>query len=167
MPRKKPRKEIKLNLGCNEWNIKGFINIDIDKNDKIKPDLQADCSDLPFEDNSVDEIYAGHMLEHFDMTENVLEEWHRVLKPGGRITICIPDIERALKELREGRITLHWFNQVVYGAADRKRQEHHEAYTIDILASKMNVYFKDLMEVTACPYWVADVPWQSTITAIK
>ena len=37
-----------------------------------------------FEDNSIEEIYASHVLEYFDKYEvvNVLKEWNRVLKPG-------------------------------------------------------------------------------------
>ncbi len=164
-----------LNLGCNVWNITSedpkvkWINIDADSNDDIKPDLQCRAEELPFEDNSVDEIYAGHLLEHFDMNdgEKALKEWKRVLKPGGIITITVPDVEKGLKCLLKGEIGLDWFNQIVYGSPERERQEHYQAFTMDILAHTMSKHFKNLTQVDDCPYWVKKVNWQSAIQATK
>ena len=38
-----------------------------------------------------DEIYAGHVAEHVDDVKASLGRWFKVLKPGGRITITVPD----------------------------------------------------------------------------
>ncbi len=49
-----------------------------------------------FPDNTFDEIYASHVVEHFDYMgelENTLKEWNRVLVPGGRIMISVPDLD--------------------------------------------------------------------------
>lgn len=49
-----------------------------------------------FEDNTFSEIYASHIVEHLDyMGEltNTLTEWNRVLIPGGRIYISVPDLD--------------------------------------------------------------------------
>lgn len=49
-----------------------------------------------FEDDTFWELYASHVLEHFDYTNElglVLGEWYRVLKPGGRIYISVPDLD--------------------------------------------------------------------------
>jgi len=49
-----------------------------------------------FEDGIFWELYASHVLEHFDYTNElglVLKEWYRVLKPGGRIYISVPDLD--------------------------------------------------------------------------
>jgi SAM-dependent methyltransferase len=52
---------------------------------------------LPFPDNSVDYLYASHVLEHFypDVGQNILRDAHRVLKKGGRMRICVPDLKHA------------------------------------------------------------------------
>lgn len=48
---------------------------------------------LGFPDDTFDEIFASHVLEHIPWykAETVLSEWLRVLKPGGRLTIWVPD----------------------------------------------------------------------------
>ena len=90
---------IKLNLGCYKDIRKNFLNIDIfEKN----ADIKADVSNLyMFKDNSVDFIYAAHILEHFPAKDtkeiksaiNVLKEWHRILKNGRKLQIKVPDFD--------------------------------------------------------------------------
>ena len=49
-----------------------------------------------FADGTFAEIYASHVLEHFDYVEElprVLAEWHRVLAPGGVLRLSVPDID--------------------------------------------------------------------------
>lgn len=49
-----------------------------------------------FATDSLEEIYASHVLEHFDYAgeiEDVLREWYRVLKPGGKLFVSVPDLE--------------------------------------------------------------------------
>jgi SAM-dependent methyltransferase len=54
-------------------------------------DVVADMSrGLPFRDNSLDGIYAYHVLEHLDDFLGAIGEIWRVLKPGGRAYIKSP-----------------------------------------------------------------------------
>lgn len=49
-----------------------------------------------FPDETFSEIYASHILEHFDYMNSLraaLKEWHRVLKKGGKIYISVPDLD--------------------------------------------------------------------------
>lgn len=65
-------------------------------------DYLGDCSDLSqFEGNSIDEIYVSHVLEHLGHTgefEHALKGFFRVLKPGGTLSVGVPDM-RVLCEL--------------------------------------------------------------------
>jgi radical SAM protein with 4Fe4S-binding SPASM domain len=81
----------KLHLGCGDIILPDFINCDLFN---PKADLKCDVAKLPFEDNSIDEIYASHIIEHFHFYEamDVLKEWCRVLKPGGKVMIETPDM---------------------------------------------------------------------------
>ncbi len=78
---------IKLNIGSGDIKLPGYKNIDGKFGD--------DITKLKYEDNSVDEIYASHVLEYFDQFEcvDVLREWFRVLKKGGIIRIAVPNFE--------------------------------------------------------------------------
>jgi predicted SAM-dependent methyltransferase len=49
-----------------------------------------------FEDATFEHLYASHVLEHFDYVNEimvVLVEWRRVLKPGGRLWVSVPDLD--------------------------------------------------------------------------
>lgn len=82
----------KLHLGCGTRHIPGFIHIDI--LDAPHIDYRCLVNQLSdFADESVSLIYASHILEHFGRheVEGVLNEWHRVLAPGGVLRIAVPD----------------------------------------------------------------------------
>lgn len=83
---------VRLTVGSGRYRILGdFVHVDIDPS--VNPDLVADARALPYEDASVDEIFAGHVLEHFDWDEGqqALAEWKRVLRPGGKLGVVVPD----------------------------------------------------------------------------
>jgi predicted SAM-dependent methyltransferase len=60
-------------------------------------DHVANASDLRlFEDNSFDQIYASHVVEHFDYKDQLgetLKEWFRVLRPAGTLCVSVPDLD--------------------------------------------------------------------------
>lgn len=55
-------------------------------------DLVHDLNRIPypFEDNHFDEVHATHVIEHVDSILAVMEEIHRICKPGARVTIITP-----------------------------------------------------------------------------
>ena len=90
--------EIKLNIGAGSTVIEGFTPID--------RKLGSEAFPLPYADGSVDEIRASHILEHFTFGDasKAMEEWSRVLKPGGRIRISVPDVDKVLKDETPNRL---------------------------------------------------------------
>jgi predicted SAM-dependent methyltransferase len=83
---------LKLHLGCGTRYIPGFIHVDI--LDAPHIDYRSSVDNLcDFKDDSVDLIYASHVLEHFGRyeVEAVLKGWYRVLAPGGVLRIAVPD----------------------------------------------------------------------------
>lgn len=85
--------QLKLHLACGHDYKEDYINVDLYPVEGVVTDAQFDVAKLPYEDNSIDEIRAFHIIEHFDWHEGnrVLEEWYRVLKPGGRLWLETPD----------------------------------------------------------------------------
>lgn len=80
----------KLNLGCGKNIKEGYINIDLYKGDGVDIILNLEEARLPFPENSVDEIYISHALEHISNRYNLILECHRVLKPRGKLIIYLP-----------------------------------------------------------------------------
>lgn len=89
--------KIKLNLGCGNDIKDGYINIDR-YNNTGNVDMSADIGNLPFENESVDEIYTSHVFEHIPINEiyGVVEEWKRVLKPNGDLILRLPNLEHEI-----------------------------------------------------------------------
>lgn len=88
----------KLHLGCGKIDFPGFINVDLADFPHIQHKRAVD--DLsPFENESVDLIYASHVFEYFSPAEvpAVLAEWRRVLKPGGVLKLAVPDFEGLIR----------------------------------------------------------------------
>jgi len=75
---------LKLNLGSGDYPLKGYVNLDAVRDEKIFP--------LEYV-NAVDEIRASHVLEHFPhgQVARVLENWVAALKPGGILKLAVPD----------------------------------------------------------------------------
>jgi SAM-dependent methyltransferase len=51
----------------------------------------GDVRDIPFADGTFDAIYSMGTIEHFDETERAVHEMARVLKPGGRAIVGVPN----------------------------------------------------------------------------
>lgn len=81
---------IKLNIGAGSTVIDGFTAIDRKFGTEAYP--------LPYNDEVVDEIRCSHLLEHLTFKEasEAMDEWARVLKPGGRIRISVPDVDKCI-----------------------------------------------------------------------
>ena len=84
---------MKLHIGGEEkkegWKI---LNI------QQKPDVDfiGDITDLgQFDDNSIEEIYASHVVEHVAQkkVETTLKGIHRVLKDSGKFYVSVPDMD--------------------------------------------------------------------------
>jgi predicted SAM-dependent methyltransferase len=90
---------IHLNIGCGARIWDGFVNIDFPSNwSGKKPDIECDVRKLSLEDGYADSAYAIHVFEHFYRWEadDVLVEWHRVLKVGGKLILELPCLDKVI-----------------------------------------------------------------------
>jgi hypothetical protein len=87
----------KLHLGCGTKKLDGWINVD--SVPSCRPDLVHDLMQpLPYADQSVSEVLAEDLLEHFDkyMRYVVFGDWMRVLSVGGMVTLQVPNFKKIL-----------------------------------------------------------------------
>ena len=88
---------MKLNLGSGpEKGSNGWTNIDLAGGADLAIDLTLG---IPFQDNSITQIYTSHFLEHlsYEQINPLLLECLRVLQPGASILICVPDSEAFIR----------------------------------------------------------------------
>ena len=111
----------KLHLGCGKRYTPGFIHIDKEYYDHL--DYQRDVTDLSmFDDNSIDLIYACHVLDHLSRNSEVdkaLSEWYRVLQHGGLLRIAVSDFEKVVQMYNSGMDLESLWGHIVGGHKGR------------------------------------------------
>lgn len=120
---------IRLNLGAGKTPMEGYVNIDRKNGTEAYP--------LPYADNSVDEVRASHILEHFPHGEQpaILKDWVRVLKPGGVLKIAVPDIRKVAEMLTKNEPG--HYQQWLYGSQTDGNDYHKCGYEQYGLAMEM------------------------------
>lgn len=141
-----------LNLGCRTRAIPGWVNLDCDAH--LGVDLVGDAVDLSrFESNSIGEVMASHLLEHFEYhrASAVLKEWHRVIEPGGKLYIAVPDFERAV-ELYHMTGLNEWIVRFLCGDQVYKTAYHYNLFDETRLTKLLkDAGFADVFRVESFP----------------
>jgi SAM-dependent methyltransferase len=179
---------IKLNLACGKIILPGWINLD--KNPASPEVIACDLTNqLPYANNSVDEIFTSHFLEHLKLrTEAIpfLQECNRILKPSGILSIITPDFEMIprikwfdlhFNKLRNREQQLRWLVGATFGEGRtdwdyhvsgwfRKRYEEMGKGTIvvDPAAGELIAIWDDMTLIKIITDWRPHSPYE--ITAI-
>ena len=106
-------------------------------------DIQRQMYDLEgFHNNSVASIYASHILEHSSFgdgsLQDTLDEWHRVLHPGGLLFISVPDLDTLATMYLSEELTLDqkWMvTRMMYGAQVDQYDFHKMGFNEAILTA--------------------------------
>ncbi len=116
----KTKKTIKMD-GCKEHN----------------PDIECNINEgFPLEDDSIDLVLAGEIIEHLVAPIRFVRECNRVLKKGGMVVISTPNIA-SLKN----RIKL-LFNILPEGCAEPLEDESFQKHIVDFTIPKLCSIFK-------------------------
>lgn len=146
---------MKLNIGCGPLPLhpqhteymKGDSWVLVDKYVEDPTIKKWDATDLPVENNSIETIYASHLLEHFPHVEvaSVIEHWYAKLKKGGELIINVPDLEWACKQLikyEQGFLLSGYYNtfagehgllSIFYGSESHEGEYHKAGFTMNYL----------------------------------
>src|ERR1043165_6045687 len=103
-----PTKEgLRLNLGCGRHVLSdGWTNIDaaISPRASRPPDILCDVKKIPLPDACAIEVMAIHLFEHLYRWEcdDTIDEWRRLLRPGGLLVLEMPDLFKFCRNIIEG-----------------------------------------------------------------
>ncbi len=128
---------IKLNLGAGKDIKAGWINHDIASLPSI--DVVHDLNEYPWPwvENNFDEILAMDILEHLDDFVKTMEELHRILNPGGIVTIRVP----------------YWNHSHAYIDPTHKRGYHEHAFRFFDVDSP---YYQERDYYSSCKFKIVD-----------
>ena len=133
----------RLEIGSGNSPTAGYVHLDI-QTDLPKLNIVANVRKLPLPDNFVSqEIRAIHIFEHFchpqfasgqqrqkyGTTIEVLKECYRVLKPGGKLKIVTPDLEKIATSIVKKRVGFNWLQQWLVGGHQDEYDHHHWLWT--------------------------------------
>lgn len=101
----------------------------------------GDAKDLSrFDDETFDEIYASHIIEHFDYNgplQTALKQWYRVLIPGGKLYISVPNMDVLCKLflMRDKLSEENRFQvmRIMFGGHLNQYDYHYVGFCLDIL----------------------------------
>lgn len=134
-----PDKEIRLHLGCGQIRLDGYINIDGAVS--TATDTVMNVLDLDLASNAVDEIFSSHMIEHLTHQEfeTAIDNWYKILKPGGILTLRCPNFIIAIKHFAENPEPERWkYINMIFGPTTQGSSSynlHKNGFSVQRLSS--------------------------------
>lgn len=138
IPKTKDATPLKLHLCCGEKRIPGFLGVDI--RESINPDIIGSAENLwMIQDESVQEIYFCHGLEHIPMAKakSCLSELNRVLKENGTLRLALPDFEALARLYIEGQARIGDVVLAIHGGQDHAHNLHYSSWDFKSLSKSL------------------------------
>ena len=159
-----------LHLGCGGRRAPNMCNVDITPQESV--DIVDNVMTLEqFPDDWASLIYACHVLEHFSHTDavKVLKTWFRVLAPGAKIRISVPDIDRIVKIYQKNwqhfQTDGHspWIG-LLYGGQTDPYDFHKTGWNFCWMAHVMgSIGFVDMREYPHEPHFIGGDFWDNSL----
>jgi SAM-dependent methyltransferase len=92
-----------------DYKVAGLDNFEnVRQNRFLDYRVCGNVNELPFDDASFDVAYGRWLVEHLENPRIALTEFHRVLKPGGRLALFTTNLLHYYGAV--GRVTPQWFH---------------------------------------------------------
>ncbi len=169
----------KIEIGAGKKPRKGFFTCDI----RNLPNVDYVCSadQLPFENDSIDELYSRHVIEHFSLKEflKVLQEWNRVLKLDGELYIICPNLLWHLRQIldgehgsfyekKSGSNHRYWGFGSLFGWQQDEYDIHKFGYYFELLKEILqDLGFHKIEDLTNSGNGLENEPWHLEVRANK
>lgn len=97
----------KLQIGAHICVMPGWLNTDLYPLSISAVALDA-TKTFPLPDASFDYVFSEHQMEHIAYSEalGMLKECRRILRPGGKIRLAVPSLDRLVELVRPARTDL-------------------------------------------------------------
>lgn len=111
--------------------------------------IQADAVKLPYADNTYDIVIALDVLEHIEDDLAALNEWRRVLRPGGEVVLTVPAYQWLWSEHDE---SLHHFRR--YTASGLHALCNHAHFTVRTRTYIITLFFPIIVGYRAIRHFI-------------
>ncbi len=150
----------RLNLGCGFDRREGYLNVDFQA--FHEPDLVADIRHLDTLGSAeFDEIVAQDVLEHLERqdVDAALCEWARLLRPGGRLLLRVPDIIGVARLLcrHQDLDTQRTLIQNLFGTQAYTGDYHHAGFTEVTMRASLAAAGFEVESLVPRDEWMFDV----------
>jgi hypothetical protein len=146
---KKLASSLKVNVGCGHIALEGYVNVD--RRELPGVDVVAEANNMPFAANSVAELFAAHLMEHFpqeQLRREILPYWKGLLKPRGKLRAVVPDADAMIREFAAGRYGYADLREVTFGGQDYEGDFHYNMFTPESLSALLREAGFAKVEVT-------------------
>ncbi len=158
---------MRVELASGERPHEGYLHCD----ERLLPATGMLCrvERLPLATGSVETLLASHIIEHFSYltVDEVLAEWHRVLRHGGSIMIITPNFGYVAHGYAAGWMDHKEARDRMFGGQDYEGNYHYNMYDSESMRTALEATgFRNVRDVTS-DYESREVPMSIYFNAEK